>query len=48
MVQNVWEKIAENLHFVESNNFIRKSTEAAVRQYFGVNSQETTVRGVLL
>ena len=31
MVQNVWEKIAEDLHFIKNGNFIRECTEAAVR-----------------
>ena len=30
MVGNVWEKIPENLDFVESSNFIRRSTVATV------------------
>ena len=33
-VENVWEKIAESLDFVENSNFSRGSTEAAVRRLF--------------
>ena len=40
MVQNIWEKIIENLAFVENSKFIRESTEAAVRGCFGITSQE--------
>ena len=34
MVQNLWEKITENLGFVENSNFIRGNREAAVRGKF--------------
>ena len=40
MVQNVWDKISENLGFVENNNFISESTNAAVSECSGVNSQK--------
>ena len=33
------EKITQNLAFVENSNFIRASTEAAVRGCFGINSK---------
>ena len=39
-VQNVWEKIAENLDFVENSNFATKSAEAAVDGCSGINSQD--------
>ena len=48
MAQNVWDKIAENLDFVENSNFIRGSTEVAVRGCPGENSQENTRGRVLL
>ena len=35
-------KIGENLDFVENSNFIRESTEAAVRRFSVINSQENT------
>ena len=38
MVLNVWEKVGENLCFVENSNFIKGSTEAAVRGCSSVNS----------
>ena len=47
-VQNVWEKIAENLDFVENSNFIRGNTEAVVRCCSGVNCQKNIHGGVLL
>ena len=47
MVQNVWEKITENLGYVENSNFIRGSTEAAVRGCSGINSKENTGGGIL-
>ena len=47
MVQNVWEKIAETLGFVENSNFIKGSTEAAVGGCFGINLKENTSGGVL-
>ena len=34
--RNVYEKIAENLDFVENCNFIRASKEAAVRRCSGI------------
>ena len=40
MIKNVWEKIAENLDFVKSSNFIRGSAKAAVPNCSGVNCQE--------
>ena len=48
MVQNVWEKIAENLDFIENGNFIGESTEAAVRGCSGINSVEDARGRVLL
>ena len=48
MVQNVWEKCSENLDFVENSNFIRESTEAAVRGFSGKNSRENPLDGVQL
>ena len=36
------EKIGENLDFVENSNFTRESTEAAVRGFSVINSQENT------
>ena len=41
MIQNVWEKIAKNLGFVENSNFSKGSTEAAVR---GCSSTEAAFR----
>ena len=46
MVQNVWEKIAEDLCFVENSNFIRGSTEAGIHGWSGINSQKNTRGGV--
>ena len=40
MQKHVWEKIAENLDFVEHNNFIRRSTKSAVRRCPGINQRE--------
>ena len=40
--------VAENSDFVENSNFIRKSTEAAVRGCSGMNWQEDTHGVVLL
>ena len=37
MAQNIWEKIAENIGFVENDNFIRGSTEAAVLGCSSIN-----------
>ena len=48
MEQIVWEKVAENLDFVEDNNFIRENTETAVRGCSSVNINEITRSGVLL
>ena len=48
VVENAWEEIAENLDFVENSDFIRGSTEAAVRSCCGINSQENTHGGVPL
>ena len=41
MIQNVWEKIAKNLGFVENSNFGKGSTEAVVR---GCSSTEAAFR----
>ena len=46
MIQIAWEKIAENLDLVE-NNFIRETTETAVRGCSGINLQENTRGGIL-
>ena len=48
MVQNAWEKISGNLDFVENNNFIRESTEAAIRGFSGINSQKNILDRILL
>ena len=48
MVQNVWEKIAENLGFVENSNFFRRSTEAAVHGCSGITSNKNTYGGVFI
>ena len=48
MEQSVCEKIAENLYFVESSNFIRESTEAAFLGRSGINLQEHAQGGVLI
>ena len=48
MVQNSWEKIVENLDFVENINFIREGTEVAVCRFSAVNSQENTCGRVQL
>ena len=37
MVQNVWEKTAGKLEFVENVNYIRWSTEAAVCECSGTD-----------
>ena len=42
MVQNLWNKITENLGFVETGNFIIGSTEAAVRGCSGKSWKEIT------
>ena len=47
MNQNFWGEITENLGFVENSNFIRGSTDAAVRGCSGINSKENT-RGRIL
>ena len=44
----MWEKIAENLDFVENSNLIRGITEALVCSCSRVNSQENTHGKVLL
>ena len=43
MIKNVQEENKENRDFVENSNFIRGSTEAAVRDCSGVNLQENTL-----
>ena len=43
VVKNVWEKIAENVDFVEKRNFVKESTEASVQGCSGINSQEIPV-----
>ena len=46
--QNVWEKITENLGFVENSNFTSESTEAAVRGCSSIYSEENTRAGALI
>ena len=48
MVQKVFEKIVDNLDFVEKINYIRESSETAVREFSGINVQENTSAGVQL
>ena len=48
MDQNVLEKVAENLDFVENSNLIRESTETAIFRCSGIYSQESTRGGALL
>lgn len=48
MQKNVWEKIAQKLDFAEHSNFIRRSTELAVRRCPGINLEENTHLGVIL
>ena len=48
MVENVCEKIAQNLNFVKSGNFVRGSTEEAVLSCPGVNFWKNTHGEVLL
>ena len=43
MVENVCEKIAQNLNFVESGNFIRGSTKEAVPSCPGLNFWKNTI-----
>ena len=43
MAQNIWQKIAEDLCFVD-----RGSTEASVQLGSGINSQKSTCGRVLL
>ena len=46
---SAWEKIVGNLDFEEYSNFIRGSTEAAVRSCSNINSEKNaTVRVLLL
>ena len=42
MVENIWEKIAENLDCVKNSNVIRGSTKAAVSSCFGADSLKNT------
>ena len=44
MVENVWEKIAENLNFVGNSNLSTESTEAAVRRLLWCNFPEKCPR----
>ena len=48
MVQNVWEKTAGILKFVENVNYIRGSKEAAVCECSGTDLHSNTRDGVLL
>ena len=48
MVQNVWEKTAGNLKFVENVNYIRGSKEAAVCECSATDLHSNTRDGVLL
>ena len=43
MVQKVFEKIVDNLDFVENINYIRESSETAVLEFSGINLQEMQV-----
>ena len=47
-VQNFWEKIAENLDFVENSDFIRGSKETFVRSCSHVNFQKNAHGGFQL
>ena len=47
-MQNVWDKIAESLNFVENINFIRESIVAAACRYSGTNLQKITQGGLPL
>ena len=48
MVQNIYKKVSVNLNFVENNNLITESTEAAVHSKFsGINSKGN-IRGRVL
>ena len=44
MVENVWEKIAENLNFVGNSNLSTEITEAAVRRLLWCNFPEKCPR----
>ena len=48
VVKKVFEKIVDNLDFVENINYIRESSETAVLEFSGINLQENTSAGVLL
>ena len=48
MKKNVWQKIAENLDFVEHSDFIRGSIGSAVRECPAINSKENSHDGVQL
>ena len=48
VVQKVFEKIVDNLDFVENINYIRESSETAVHGFSGINLHENTSAGVLL
>ena len=43
VVQKVFEKIVDNLDFVENINYIRESSETAVLEFSGINLQEIQV-----
>lgn len=45
-MQNVWEKLPQNLDFAENSKFIRASTEAAFRVCYGENLQKNISGGV--
>ena len=47
-MQNVWDKIAESLNFVENINFIRESIVAVACRYSGTNLQKITQGGLSL
>ena len=42
-MQKVFEKIVDNLDFVENINYIRESSETAVLEFSGINLQEIQV-----
>ena len=48
VLQKVFEKIVDNLDFVENINYIRESSETAVHEFSGINLHENTSAGVLL
>ena len=43
VLQKVFEKIVDNLDFVENINYIRESSETAVLEFSGISLQEIQV-----